>query len=171
MTDTRSWMAERAVEIVKHLRDNGFAVEGSLTRQVLVLAEEVGEFVGAYRRWSGQARRPGTAEEMHAELADVVITAYVTAEEMGIDLDEVMRAKLSVIFTRGWRETSLSVASDPWCDGSPTCPGDKHEVTCLGLYVTEEELADCVWPSRAALEQRRDNQITLTKLGHGRTHP
>src|SRR4051794_41695487 len=49
--------------IVEHLHANGFPAEGGANRQVLALAEECGEFVGAYRRWSGQARRGGTAEE------------------------------------------------------------------------------------------------------------
>lgn len=90
--------------IVEHLHTNGFPAEGGANRQVLALAEECGEFVGAYRRWSGQARRGGTAEEMHAELADVVITAFATAEELGIDLDKVITEKANVVLTRGWRE-------------------------------------------------------------------
>lgn len=97
-------LRELARVIVGHLRDNGFPAEGAANRQVLALAEECGEFVGAYRRWSGQARRAGAAEDMHAELADVVITAFVTAEEMGIDLDKVITDKANVVLTRGWRE-------------------------------------------------------------------
>jgi NTP pyrophosphatase (non-canonical NTP hydrolase) len=99
----------RAAEIVARLRDNGFPAEGAAQRQVLTLAEEVGEFVGAYRRWSGQARRTGSAEDVRAELADVVITAYVTAAELGIDLDRAIAAKLEVIFTRGWRENGAQL--------------------------------------------------------------
>lgn len=97
-------LRELARVIVGHLRDNGFPAEGAANLQVLALAEECGEFVGAYRRWSGQARRSGTAEEMHAELADVVITAFVTAAELGIDLDQVITEKANVVLTRGWRE-------------------------------------------------------------------
>jgi hypothetical protein len=101
---TRSAMASRASEIVQHLRANGFDADGAVNRQVLNLAEEVGEFVGAYRRWAGQARRSGPLEDVHAELADVVITAYVTAEELGFDIDAAIAAKLDVVFSRGWRE-------------------------------------------------------------------
>lgn len=90
--------------IVECLRSNGFDGEHAVNRQVLALAEEVGEFVGAYRRWSGQARRTGTAREMHEELADVVITAFVTAHELGVDIEPVIAAKLAIIHTRGWRE-------------------------------------------------------------------
>ncbi|MFI9386389.1 MazG nucleotide pyrophosphohydrolase domain-containing protein [Kutzneria sp. NPDC052558] len=97
-------LRELARVISEHLRANGFSAEGAANRQVLALAEECGEFVGAYRRWSGQARRTGTAEEMRAELADVVITAFGAAEELGIDLDEAITEKAGVVFTRGWRE-------------------------------------------------------------------
>jgi NTP pyrophosphatase (non-canonical NTP hydrolase) len=73
-------------------------------QQVLAVAEEAGEFTAAYRRWAGMARRTGTWDDVEAELADVVITAYVTAAVLGIDLDAACRAKTAVIFTRGWRE-------------------------------------------------------------------
>jgi NTP pyrophosphatase (non-canonical NTP hydrolase) len=79
-----------AAAIVDQLRANGFTAAHGDTRQVLNLVEEAGELVGAYRRWAGLARRSGTAQEMHAELADVVITAYVTAAELGIDLDAAL---------------------------------------------------------------------------------
>lgn len=101
-------LAARARELVGHLRANGFDAEGGVNRQVLNLAEEVGEFVGAYRRWTGQARRTGTEAEVHAELADVVITAYVTAAELDMDLDAAIKAKLDVVFSRGWREGGSS---------------------------------------------------------------
>ena len=73
-------------------------------QQVLALAEEAGEFTAAYRRWAGLARRRGPWHDVEAELADVVITAYVTAHVLGIDLDAATRAKTEVVFTRGWRE-------------------------------------------------------------------
>jgi NTP pyrophosphatase (non-canonical NTP hydrolase) len=73
-------------------------------QQVLALAEEAGEFTAAYRRWAGLARRTGPWHDVEAELADVVITAYVTAHVLGIDLDAAARAKTDVVFTRGWRE-------------------------------------------------------------------
>jgi NTP pyrophosphatase (non-canonical NTP hydrolase) len=74
------------------------------TQQVLALAEEAGEFTAAYRRWAGLARRSGPWHDVEAELADVVITAYVTAAVLGIDLDAAARAKAEVVFTRGWRQ-------------------------------------------------------------------
>lgn len=108
MNDSTLWrlhdMPGAAKKIVEALRQNGFEEAEGCNRQVLNLAEEVGEFVGAYRRWSGQARRSGTAEEMYAELADVVITAFVTAEEFGVDLEAEIGKKLMKVFSRGWRE-------------------------------------------------------------------
>ncbi len=85
MTTTRDLNATAKV-IVGHLRDNGFLNDNG-EGQILNLAEEAGEFVGAYRRWTGRARRTGTEQEAQAELADVVITAYVTAASMGVILN------------------------------------------------------------------------------------
>lgn len=98
-------MRRAAGDIVKALKENGFpdGFEGA-NRQALGLAEEVGEFVGAYRRWSGQARRTDTFEHVSEELADVIITAFVTAEELGIDIADELDKKLKVIFSRGWRD-------------------------------------------------------------------
>ena len=101
-----------AARIAYHLRSNGFDPGQAVTRQVLGLAEEVGEFVGAYRRWSGQARRAGTAQQVHEELADVIITAFVTAHELGVDIDAVIAAKLHTVYTRGWREPTPSAGGE-----------------------------------------------------------
>lgn len=89
------------------LRENGFTDRPEI-RQTLALAEEVGEFVAATRRYLGMARRTGTKEEMEAELADVVITAFVTAHVLDINLPHRIADKLRIIFTRGWREEKIS---------------------------------------------------------------
>lgn len=80
-------LADIAAEISTQLRVAGFGVEGAVDRNILCLAEEVGEVVGAFRRYTGQARRAGTLDDVAEELADVVITGYVTAHEIGMDLD------------------------------------------------------------------------------------
>lgn len=91
--------------IMRNLRDNFPGTsEQHCQRQALALAEEVGEFVGAYRRWSGQARRTDSLTNVGLELADVVITAFVTASVLGIELDSFIQSKYEVILTRGWRE-------------------------------------------------------------------
>lgn len=93
--------------IAEALAANGFANQPD--RQALALAEEVGEFVGAWRRWRGQARRTDTREHVIEELADVVITAYVLASEAEFDeFEDVVRTKLETIFSRGWREETVT---------------------------------------------------------------
>ena len=89
-------LAALAEVIVSALREH-FPAEGERERNVLALAEEAGEYVGAYRRWAGMARRPGPWADVESELADVVITAYVNARVLGIDLDRAWRAKAAVI--------------------------------------------------------------------------
>ena len=71
--------------------------------QVLCVAEEAGEFVGAYRRYEGMARRDGSWQDVQAELADVVISAYTAAHAIGFDLDEAIEEKLGKVMTRGWK--------------------------------------------------------------------
>lgn len=99
-------LEDMAAQIVWYLRENGFTQENQPDRQALALAEEVGEFVGAYRRWRGMARRADTVEHVVEELADVVITAFVTAAENEWDLDGAIVRKVQTIMTRGWRETT-----------------------------------------------------------------
>jgi len=96
-------LAALAEVIAANLRRH-FPAATQQHQQVLGLAEETGEFVGAYRRWAGLARRPGTWDEVTGELADVVITAYVTACVLGIDLDAAWRTKAPIILARGWRQ-------------------------------------------------------------------
>lgn len=92
-----------AAAIVPNLRRH-FPADREQERNVLALAEEVGEFIGAWRRWAGLARRSGPWSDVEAELADVALTAYVTAAVLGIDLDAACRTKAQTIFTRGWRD-------------------------------------------------------------------
>ncbi|WUI03098.1 hypothetical protein OHR68_15230 [Spirillospora sp. NBC_00431] len=96
-------LADLAAVVAGHIRRH-FPAEEERHRQVLALAEEVGEFVGAYRRWAGMARRTGGFDDVRDELADVVMTAYVTAHVLEIDLDAAWRAKAEQIMTRGWRD-------------------------------------------------------------------
>jgi NTP pyrophosphatase (non-canonical NTP hydrolase) len=67
----------------------------------LVLAEEAGEAVQAMRRFMGYARTAGSLGAVAEELADVVITAYVTADLYAIDLADAVSAKLVMIEERG----------------------------------------------------------------------
>lgn len=102
-----SWLAWEAPRLVDFLETAGFAVDlkAGGDRQVMQLASEVGEFVGAYLRWTGQARRHGLQIDVEHELADVVVTAYVIAHILNIDLDFAAAEKLAIVYQRPPRET------------------------------------------------------------------
>ena len=88
--------------------DDAFRDSDPRIRQTLALAEETGEFVQAARRYLGLARRAGGLDQVAAELADVAITAFVTARAFDIDLPAQITAKADVIATRGWRDTATT---------------------------------------------------------------
>lgn len=79
-------------------------------QQIMTLAEETGEFVGAARRYMGLARRSGTRQEMEHELADVIISAFAVSSVLDIDLRKAIAEKLDIIFNRGWRESTVDYA-------------------------------------------------------------
>ncbi len=92
--DTLPTAVELAERITGHLREHFPSDPGTeRDRQVFALLEETGELIGAYRRWSGQARRTGTATELHAELADVILTAHITLTVYGADLVDLRRLR------------------------------------------------------------------------------
>ncbi|MGP4030224.1 hypothetical protein [Actinomadura sp. 3N407] len=72
--------------IAARLREH-FPRETEQQRQLLALAEEAGEFVGAYRRAAGMARRTGGWDHVRDELADVAITAHVTAYVLDLRIE------------------------------------------------------------------------------------
>lgn len=82
----RSWISTQAPHIAARLRDGGFEPIDS----VLHLGAEVGEFLGAWTRYKGWARRSGSEEDARMELADVVIAAYVVAHHNGWNLDPAL---------------------------------------------------------------------------------
>ena len=92
-------LQDLSVEIVKRLREH-FPDTDLAQQQVLCLAEEAGEFVGAYRRWAGMARRSGPWEDVQAELSDLAITAYVTANVIGVaDVLDSVRESIGELTT------------------------------------------------------------------------
>lgn len=103
MAAYRDSLAELGADLASHL-DATFPGQDAIVRQTLAMAEETGELIGAVRRWHGMARRRGTFAEVVDELADVVITAYITAHVLGIDVDAAVASKAERIYTRGWRE-------------------------------------------------------------------
>lgn len=102
--DLKMWASRLIDELRKAgVYDSDPINEGN--RQALALAAEAGEAVGAYMRYTGQARRNGTKEEFEDELADVIVTAFATAYVAGSDPDVFIERKLRVIFERGWKES------------------------------------------------------------------
>lgn len=94
-------LAVLARDIEAELFAAGFSCDA--TQQALNLAEESGEFLGALRRWTGRARRPGSFDDVRHELADVVITAFVTAVVLDFDLYQAIQEKSDAMYARGWR--------------------------------------------------------------------
>jgi NTP pyrophosphatase (non-canonical NTP hydrolase) len=90
--------------IIRNELDKHFDPATAAYRQVMCTGEEAGEFIKAYRQWAGLARQKGTRKKVEEELADIIITAYVTAVVLGIDLDEAVEDKLQDVLTRGWKE-------------------------------------------------------------------
>lgn len=84
-----------------------FGSDGSdlKAQQVICVAEECGEFVGAARRYLGMARRGGLIDDLALELADVIIVALVTAEVFNIDIEYWVDQKIEKIMMRGYKET------------------------------------------------------------------
>ncbi len=111
--ETLEGLMKVAAEVESNLISAGYDREPAI-RQGLALAEEAGEFVGALRRYKGLARRSGTFQDMAAELADVVITAFVAAVTLDINLPAEINQKMEIIFTRPWREPqAVSVIIQP----------------------------------------------------------
>ena len=100
-------LAQIARQLDSDLRANrreAITDANQLDVQALCVAEEAGELVGAYRRWAGKARRTGTRRDLEDEIADVLIVTACFAERAGIDLNDAIARKLTVIYSRGWRE-------------------------------------------------------------------
>lgn len=85
-------------------RRDGITDENATDVQALCVAEEAGELVGAYRRYTGRARRVGSREEVEHEIADVLIVTAVLAHLLDVDIDKAVASKLDIIYSRGWKE-------------------------------------------------------------------
>lgn len=85
----------------------GFQLIGIESDPDAMLREAAGT-LAAYRRWQGMARRRGSKSDVAKQLAVLQLSTHQSAELYGIDLTEAVRAKLEVIFTRGWREPEMA---------------------------------------------------------------
>jgi NTP pyrophosphatase (non-canonical NTP hydrolase) len=97
-----------AKELVRRLIDAGFNPETLDIQQALAVVEEAGEFAQAFRRWKGMARTTGTFDAVRLELADVVVTAYVMADVLGINLDEDVTNRIRAVLDRPMRKDVTS---------------------------------------------------------------
>jgi NTP pyrophosphatase (non-canonical NTP hydrolase) len=100
-------ISDAATELARCLYSKGTSPQDALNRQVLKLAEEAGEIVKAFNRWTGNHHRPGGfIGDLYAELADLCITAYITGAvctqlvDPEFDLDAEIDCKTQVIFAR-----------------------------------------------------------------------
>lgn len=108
-------LPDLTADINRKLAEAGFPESESLTRQMLAMGEEIGEFLGAVRRFHGMARRRGTWDDVLNEWADVVITAFVTANTLGLtrsQMETALQSKLDVIFSRGWHDNQGDLFTD-----------------------------------------------------------
>lgn len=133
--------------------------------QVAKVSGEAGEFVEAYVRYCDFARRPGNLDEVGAELADTVITAYVAAEGIGLDLDAAVATKREIVMSRGFR--------DPRPDESPLAAVEAVDLdptqmrTYLVDYYLREDRPDDDWAllANASADDIRANlQEALRRL-------
>lgn len=94
-------MDELAAEIRKYA-DQGASDLEWRDAQAMCVVEEAGEFIGAYRRWRGFARRDGDIDAVTSELADVIISSFVMFANLQTDAQRTIKQKLAKIVTRGY---------------------------------------------------------------------
>lgn len=99
---------EDLAEEIRYHASQGASDEEWRDAQAMCVVEEAGEFIGAYRRWRGFARRPGEARDMHKELADVIIAAFLMFAVLDADAQMHVKAKLFDVITRGYVNKSES---------------------------------------------------------------
>jgi hypothetical protein len=140
VTDSPEWAAARDRDILGQVRAEVQAVDADeaafdwLARlrldavelpewwHVVKLGEEAGEAQRAYLKLVGLARLPGGGDELAAELADVVITAYAVAQLRGLDLPAAVALKHGELLTRDLGDLTRRRALCPLC-GSRGEPG------------------------------------------------
>lgn len=68
----------------------------------LKISEEVGEFhneiLGSL--WYTRAGKEHSRDELEKECADVVLSTFLVADDLGIDLEKVLEKKLKIAFDR-----------------------------------------------------------------------
>lgn len=100
---------EKLTEEIKVHAQRGNTDQEWQDAQALKLAEEVGEFAGAYNRWRGFARRDGMMGDVLEELSDVIISGFAMFAILGFDPEVYMKDKLNKVITRGYVDPASGV--------------------------------------------------------------
>jgi NTP pyrophosphatase (non-canonical NTP hydrolase) len=87
---------------IRHFARQGASDDEWRDAQAMCVVEEAGEFIAAYRRFRGFARRDGDIKDVQEELADVVIAALMMFAVMDVDSQLYVKAKLWKVITRGY---------------------------------------------------------------------
>lgn len=95
------FMEDLAEEIAVHAQQ-GASDDEWRDAQAMKVVEEAGEFIGAYGRWRGFARRAGTLADVTEELSDVVIASLLMFSLLDNDAQMHVKAKLFKVITRGY---------------------------------------------------------------------
>lgn len=102
---------EGLADEIRYYAGQGASDEQWVSTQVIKLGSEVGEFLGAFDRFNGFARRPGDIKEVTKELADVIISAFIMFAVLDEDAEEHIKAKLHEVITRGYVNKDESQSS------------------------------------------------------------
>lgn len=110
-----------------------YVTDYPLWAQAVNVVGEAGEFAEAFRRYMGYARRAEPLDGVMAELADVVISAFVMDAKMraaglGTSLQRAVADKMAVIMSRGFGEQTRRPGDRGpcHCDGSGHNRGHVH---------------------------------------------
>lgn len=93
---------EDLAEEIRFHAGQGASDEQWTDTQAMKVAEEAGEFIGAYNRYKGFCRRKAELKEVQKELADVIIASFIMFAVLDADAQMYVKAKLFDVITRGY---------------------------------------------------------------------
>jgi NTP pyrophosphatase (non-canonical NTP hydrolase) len=96
------FFTEDLATVVRYHARQGASDEEWQDAQAMCVVEEAGEFIGAYRRWRGFARRDGSWNDVTKELSDVIIASLLMFAVMNEDAQCHVKAKLYEVISRGY---------------------------------------------------------------------
>jgi len=96
------FFTEELADEIRYYAGQGASDDEWSDAQAMCVVEEAGEFIAAYRRARGFARRAGDRKEVTAELADVIISALLMFAVLDEDAQCHVKAKLFNVVSRGY---------------------------------------------------------------------